>query len=200
MNHSEERLFRLGLVLAGVGARVRRLATETPRGEPLVQALSAGGAPQAVLETAKKMADAEARTAVDRIAAAGWRWIIPGDEDWPELLSANTDPPLGLFVRGRLDSRTAVAIVGSRKATPYGLQVARLLGEELGRAGVIVVSGMARGVDQAAHRGALDVGGQSWAVWGTGPDRIGRRAGERWCVDHGVSSWHAAATTPLPRT
>jgi len=97
---------------------------------------------------------------------------VPGDEEWPELLTPSSDPPLGLFVRGSLAKGMTVAVVGSRKATPYGLQVARLLGEELGRAGVIVVSGMARGVDEAAHRGALEVGGQSWAVWGTGPDRI----------------------------
>ncbi len=172
MSHPEDRLFRLGLVLAAGGARVRRLATEVAAGEQLYPALSSSGAPQAILDTAAKLADAEARKVVDRITAAGWRWIVPGDEDWPELLTANSDPPLGLFVCGRLDNRETVAIVGSRKATPYGLQVARLLGEELGRAGVIVVSGMARGADEAAHRGALDTGGQSWAVWGTGPDRI----------------------------
>jgi len=172
MNHPEERLFRLGLVLAAGGARVRRLATEVPVGEPLLPALSSSGAPRAVLDTATKLADAEAKKVVDRITTAGWRWIVPGDEDWPGLLTANSDPPLGLFVRGLLEDRMTVAIVGSRKATPYGLQVARLLGEELGRAGVIVVSGMARGVDEAAHRGALDAGGRSWAVWGTGPDRI----------------------------
>jgi DNA processing protein len=172
MNHPEERFFRLGLVLAGGGARIRRLAMEVPPGEQFFAALSASGAPRAIVDTAMKLANAEARTVVDHVTSTGWRWVIPGDEDWPELLTANSDPPLGLFVRGRLDDRTTVAIVGSRKATPYGLQVARLLGEELGRAGAIVVSGMARGVDEAAHRGALDVGGRSWAVWGTGPDRI----------------------------
>ena len=172
MNHPEERFFRLGLMLAGGGARVRRLAAGIPRGEATHQALSTSGVPRAILDTATKLASAEATNIIDQITAAGWRWIVPADEEWPDLLMANSDPPLGLFVRGRLNDRTTVAIVGSRKATPYGLQVARLLGEELGRAGVIVVSGMARGVDQAAHRGALDVGGQSWAVWGAGPDRI----------------------------
>jgi DNA processing protein len=172
MNHADDRLFRLGLVLAGGGARVRRLATEAPVGEPLLPALSSSGAPRAVLDTASRFAEAEAKRVVDRITAAGWRWVVPGDDDWPELLAANSDPPLGLFVRGPLDDGTTVAIVGSRKATPYGLQVARLLGEELGRAGVVVVSGMARGVDEAAHRGALEAGGRSWAVWGTGPDRV----------------------------
>jgi DNA processing protein len=172
MSHPEDRFFRLGLVLAGGGARLRRLTAEVPAAETLFPALSSGGTPRAILDTASKLADAEARQVIDRITSAGWRWIVPGDDDWPELLTASSDPPLGLFVRGHLNNRPTVAIVGSRKATPYGLQVARLLGEELGRAGVNVVSGMARGVDEAAHRGALEVGGQSWAVWGTGPDRI----------------------------
>jgi DNA processing protein len=88
------------------------------------------------------------------------------------LLGTITDPPLGLFVRGRITSAKTVTIVGSRKATPYGRQVARLLGEELAGAGVIVISGMARGIDESAHRGAIARGGASWAVWGTGPDRI----------------------------
>jgi DNA processing protein len=65
-----------------------------------------------------------------------------------------------------------VAVVGSRAATPYGRQVSRLLGEELARAGVVVVSGMARGVDACAHGGALAAAGPTWAVWGSGPDRV----------------------------
>jgi DNA processing protein len=172
MNHPEESFLRLGLVLACGGARIRRLAAEADRGTPLFETLSARGAPKAVLDAASRLAGEEARTVVDTIQSAGWRWIVPTDDDYPKLLTASSDPPLGLFVRGVLEDRVAVAIVGSRKATPYGRQVARLLGEELGRAGVIVVSGMARGVDGAAHRGALDVGGQSWAVWGAGPDRV----------------------------
>jgi DNA processing protein len=172
MSHPDERFFRLGLVLAGGGARARRMVSAAPGGEPLLAALASCGAPRALLDTATQLAAAEAETVIGRTAAAGWRWTIPGDEDYPELLEATSDPPLGLFVRGRLDRGPTVAIVGSRKATPYGLQVTRLLGEELGTAGVIVVSGMARGVDQAAHRGALAAGGRSWAVWGTGPDRV----------------------------
>jgi len=171
MNHVEERFLRLGLVLAGGGSRIRRLVAEAA-GEKLFADLSDNGAPRALLDTAMKLACAEARTTVGRVTSAGWRWLIPGDDQYPSLLAATADPPLGLFVRGRLDDLPTVAIVGSRKATPYGLQVARLLGEELGRAGVVMVSGMARGVDEAAHRGALAADGSSWAVWGTGPDRI----------------------------
>ena len=173
MDHLEERFLRLGLVLAGGGSRIRRLVAQAaPGGKPLIASLADNGAPRAVLETAAKLANGEAKTTVEHISAAGWRWLTPGDDQYPELLSAISDPPLGLFVRGRLDNGAAVAIVGSRKASPYGLQVARLLGEELGGAGVVMVSGMARGVDEAAHRGTLAAGGQSWAVWGTGPDRI----------------------------
>jgi len=172
MNHVEERFLRLGLVLAGGGSRIRRMVADLPGGGPFFARLADSGVPRALLDTATNLARAEAKTAIERVTNAGWRWVIPGDGQYPELLAATSDPPLGLFVRGRLKDRPTVGIVGSRKATPYGLQVARLLGEELGKAGVVVVSGMARGVDEAAHRGALAAGGPSWAVWGTGPDRI----------------------------
>jgi DNA processing protein len=172
MSHVDEGLLRLGLLLSGGGSRVRRMVSHIPEGESLEEALSASGAPRALLDTAGSLAGAEAGGVLERVAKAGWRWITPADDEYPDLLKVTADPPLGLFVRGTIENRAAAAIVGSRQATPYGRQVARLLGEELGRAGAIVVSGMARGVDRAAHRGALSVGGSSWAVWGTGPDRI----------------------------
>ncbi len=171
MHHSENRFFRLGLLLAGGGARVRRAAANMPAEERLSLALAAGGVAPAVIDAARRLADSEAQTSSDHAAAEGWRWLVPGDADYPSLLSSMVDPPLGLFVCGRLSGAPTVAIVGSRKATPYGCQVARLLGEELGRSGVVTVSGMARGVDAEAHRGALRVGGDTWAVWGSGPDR-----------------------------
>jgi DNA processing protein len=172
MNHRDDRFFRLGLLLAGAGARVRRKAAALDAELDLETVLSESDIPRAVVRAARDLADAEAPTVHEKIVGAGWRWVIPGDEDFPTLLASITDPPLGLFVRGKITSEKTVAVVGSRKATAYGRQVARLLGEELGRAGVVVVSGMARGVDEAAHRGALDVAGLTWAVWGTGPDRV----------------------------
>jgi DNA processing protein len=190
MNHVEERFLRLGLLLAGGGSRIRRLAAEEPGGKPLFASLVDRGAPRALLDTALKLARAEAQTIVERVTVAGWEWLIPGDGQYPGLLAATADPPLGLFVRGRLDDRPTVAIVGSRKATPYGLQVAHLLGEELGKAGVVMVSGMARGADEAAHRGALAAGGPSWAVWGTGPDRV-------YPPEHGKLAEELAATGAL---
>jgi DNA processing protein len=190
MNHVDDRIFRLGLVLAGGGSRIRRLVTDVTGSDLLSAALADAGAPRALLDTARNLAAAEARTVLDRVTKAGWRWVVPGDDEYPGLLEATSDPPLGLFVRGDLENHPAVAIVGSRKATPYGLQVARLLGEELGSAGVVVVSGMARGVDEAAHRGAMCSGGRSWAVWGTGPDRI-------YPPEHGELAEELAATGAL---
>ncbi|MDX2438335.1 MAG: DNA-processing protein DprA [Acidobacteriota bacterium] len=172
MHHTDQHFFRLGLLLAGGGAAVRRAAAVAPPDEALESALPARGVGPAVIDAARSLAADEARTVLDRVAAAGWRWLVPGDAEYPRLLASMVDPPLGLFVCGELSDKPAVSIVGSRKATPYGLQVARLLGEELGRAGVITVSGMARGVDAEAHRGALRVGGLSWAIWGSGPDRV----------------------------
>lgn len=105
-------------------------------------------------------------------AARGWRWLVADEAEFPPRLCALADPPLGLFVRGALPVGKMVAIVGARKASAYGKEVAEILGRELGRAGVVVISGMARGVDGAAHRGSLAAGGVTVAVWGAGPDRV----------------------------
>ena len=95
--------------------------------------------------------------------------------DLPELLQQIHDPPRALFLRGDADaailSSPAVAIVGARACSPYGSQVARMLGRELAASGLVVVSGLARGVDGEAHRGALDAGGVTVAVLGCGIDR-----------------------------
>lgn len=93
----------------------------------------------------------------------------------PELLRQIHDPPPTLFLRGGADVevlwRPAVAIVGARACSTYGAQVARMLGRELAASGLVVVSGLARGVDGEAHRGALDAGGVTVAVLGCGIDR-----------------------------
>ncbi|HNX49079.1 MAG TPA: DNA-processing protein DprA [Thermoanaerobaculaceae bacterium] len=102
----------------------------------------------------------------------GWRWCDASEPGFPPGLVALADPPLGLFVRGTLPAGPAVALVGARKASAYGREVAECFGRELARAGVTVVSGMARGVDAAAHRGAIASSGPTAAVWGSGPDRL----------------------------
>ena len=96
--------------------------------------------------------------------------LLEGDEGYPGLLARIPDPPHLLFVRGSLlpCDALAVAVVGARHATPYGLKVAEQLGEGLSRAGYTVVSGLARGIDAAAHNGALAAGGRTIAVLGSG--------------------------------
>jgi len=96
------------------------------------------------------------------------------DSAYPAVLREIADPPEPLYVRGTLDEqdRAAVAVVGARRASAYGLAVAEWLGRELGRHRVTVVSGMARGIDGAAHRGALMAGGRTIAVLGCGPDVV----------------------------
>jgi DNA processing protein len=93
----------------------------------------------------------------------------------PALLRAIHDPPRRLYLRGggasELLSGPAVAVVGARACSPYGAQVARMLGRKLAAAGVVVVSGLARGVDGEAHRGALESDGHTVAVLGCGIDR-----------------------------
>ena len=99
---------------------------------------------------------------------------------YPPLLAAIHDPPRRLYLRGEgsieMLSRPAVAIVGTRSCSPYGAQVARRLGRELAAAGVTVISGLARGADAEAHRGALEAGGPTVAVLGCGIDRDYPRA------------------------
>lgn len=96
--------------------------------------------------------------------------ITLDDPEYPLALGEIFDPPLALFCRGELHERDqyAVAIVGTRKASPYGLRMAEKLGRELACRGLTVVSGLADGVDTAAHRGALDAGGRTIAILGCG--------------------------------
>jgi DNA processing protein len=100
--------------------------------------------------------------------------ITLNDTRYPLLLGEIYDPPLALFVRGELkeEDATTVAIVGTRRATPYGIRMAEKLGRELGARGVTVISGMASGIDSAAHRGAIDGGGRTIAVLGNGVDIV----------------------------
>lgn len=115
-----------------------------------------------------------------RLAAAGLRWLGRRDPGFPPRLGSIHDPPPGLFVRGHSDlellRRPAVAIVGARACTDYGAHVARSLARELAAAGVVVISGLARGVDAWAHRGSLEPGGEAVAVLGCGIDRDYPRA------------------------
>ena len=114
-----------------------------------------------------------------------WRWltgggaehrdiVVVGDPRYPEILLESADPPLLLYTRGRVEllHSPAIAIVGSRNPTPQGLENARAFAHHLSSAGWVVVSGLALGIDGAAHEGALDGGSGTIAVVGTGLDQI----------------------------
>ena len=113
---------------------------------------------------------ADASKLIDTCDAQGILVLTPDDTEFPLQLRSIPDPPTMLFARGRLDLFTlpAVAIVGSRDHTRYGRDVARLLGESVAAAGVVVVSGMARGLDAIAQCAALDCGGTTIGVLGNG--------------------------------
>jgi len=115
------------------------------------------------------------RAYLEQLAAAGHRFLPRSSLGFPPLLRAIHDPPAGVFLRGGSEpeilSRPAVAIVGARASSGYGASVARSLGRELASAGLVVVSGLARGIDAEAHRGALEGSAPTVAVLGCGIDR-----------------------------
>jgi DNA processing protein len=109
-----------------------------------------------------------------RVIEAGGQIVSPADEVYPERLREIYDPPAVLWVRGSVEllSRPGIAVVGTRHPSPYGTGMAEMLSRDLAARGVVILSGMARGVDTAAHKGALDARGKTVAVWGTGIDVI----------------------------
>jgi DNA processing protein len=138
-----------------------------------VQKLEEAGVPA---RTAGAITLGRAREAAERdldlAAQVGARLVTWGDPEYPSLLRSIYDPPPYLYVRGKIDARDefAVAIVGSRAASAYGCGSATALGHDLALAGATIVSGLAHGIDGAAHRGALSAGGRTIAVLGCGID------------------------------
>jgi DNA processing protein len=136
----------------------------------------------------------------------GLRWLGRNDPGFPPLLAAIHDPPPGLFLRGagatELLAQASVAIVGARSCSPYGSQVARSCARELATAGLVVISGLARGIDGEAHRGALEGGGITLAVLGCGVDRdypaSHRELAARICERGLIASEYAPGLEPAP--
>jgi len=120
----------------------------------------------------RKQADLDAELA--RIEKAGVRVVTCEDSDYPKLLRETYDPPLALYVKGTLSERDAfsIGVVGSRRTSLYGQEMARRLAYQLARLGVTVVSGLARGIDTQAHKGALQAKGRTVAVIGCGIDVV----------------------------
>ena len=141
---------------------------------------------------------------LERLRALGARLVGARDPEMPPRLLAIPDPPAVLFVRGDLGVLPApqVAIVGSRRATPAGARIARRLAGELAAHGFVVTSGLAQGVDAAAHRGALEAGGRTVAILGSSLDRVypaGHRSlAERIAGQGALVSEFPFGTPPVP--
>jgi DNA processing protein len=149
-----------GFGAASVRTHLERIRTT---GHPI----DAGLPPGAWAEARRKGA-----AAIAAAAKLGARCIIDGEVDFPLRLLQLETPPVAIWTLGDLSSlaRRTISIVGTRECTSYGERVTRSFGVALARAGVCIVSGMARGIDAAAHRAALEAGGPTVAVLGTGVD------------------------------
>ena len=176
----ERYLYWLAITLTpGIGARLaaqllKRLGTpERIFAAPLTE-LEAAGAPASVAQTLHSRAPLKAaEQELEKVQQLGCRLLAWDEPDYPPLLKQTPDPPVLLYLRGDaavLNSH-CLAVVGSRKPTPYGLQIGERLAQQLAERGLTIVSGLARGIDSAAHRGALGTrGGKTIAVLGTGID------------------------------
>ncbi len=171
---------------SGLAGAVRRLRTSS-KTSPLV----------------REALDIAVETRLERLAAIGVDLVVPDDDRYPPSLIELPDRPLWLFCRGVVGPDPGVAVVGSRRATRYGIEVARTVGARIAQAGWTVVSGLAAGVDTAAHAGAIDVPGSTVAVLGSGIDvwypRRNRALGEQILAGGGaVISEFPPGTTPEP--
>ncbi|HEX8833120.1 MAG TPA: DNA-processing protein DprA, partial [Abditibacteriaceae bacterium] len=157
--------------------------------------------------TVERLREAAARDLTRAYAAMethGIRMLLTEDDDYPVALRGIPSPPPYLFIRGDVQERdeVAVAIVGTRGATEYGRGVAEKLAIELAARGVTVVSGLARGIDTAAHRGALDAGGRTFAVCGCGLDIVYPSDNKKLMVDvqNGGAAFSEFAPTVHPES
>jgi DNA processing protein len=141
---------------------------------------------------------------LENLQNSGIAYFSREHERFPSLLKEIPDPPVGIFCIGELpsDNLNKVAVIGSRKCSEYGLMAARLFSKPLAEAGVVIVSGMARGVDSMAHRGALLGGGKTIAVLGCGADICypseNKNLREEIIANGCVVSEYPPGTTPAP--
>lgn len=166
-------------MMQGVGpVSVRVLASALGSVEAILQAdaEALSRVPEVSASIVSKIVDQRSRLdparEEGRASDAGARLVTPADAEYPKRLLQIYDPPLALYVRGTLQARDehGVAIVGSRRTSHYGMETAERLAFQLAQNGVTVISGLARGIDTAAHRGALKGGGRTVAVLGGGLD------------------------------
>ncbi len=159
----------LNRLLAELSGDPRNVLNASPR--QLEQVKGVGPAISGTIQNWSKHFNLEREE--ERMAKAQTVFVTPEDRGYPTLLKEISDPPIGLYRKGNYEfGQPSIAIVGSRRTTLYGQGVAKKFGAELARLGFCVVSGLARGIDTAAHEGALSVGGKTAAVLGCGIDII----------------------------
>ncbi len=177
----EEELYWLALKLVpGLGTRTSvRLLERFRTPQAVFRAsrteLEGGGVSGSVAQSiASGCTFEDAATQQERMAEAGAVLVTMGDRRYPDPLRGIFDPPIVLFARGRVEllDTLALGVVGTRRPTPYGVAAAERLSGDLAQAGLTIVSGMARGIDTAAHRAALAAGGDTVAVLGCGADIV----------------------------
>jgi DNA processing protein len=159
----------LNRILAQQGNDPRKIFAATAR--QLEQVNGVGPAISSTILNWRELFDLEREEA--RMAKANTVFVAPDDPGYPRLLKEINDPPIGLYRKGNYEfGQPCIAIVGSRRTTLYGQSIAKKFGAELARLGFCIVSGLARGIDTAAHEGALSVGGKTAAVLGCGIDIV----------------------------
>jgi DNA processing protein len=159
---------------------------------------------------AQFVGDGRAREAaeqeIERVQQAGGGLLSPDDAAYPERLREIFDPPTVLWTRGDVSllARPGIAVVGTRQPSPYGVGMAEVLSRDLANRGLTILSGMARGVDTAAHRAAVQAKGKTVSVWGTGIDVIypkeNKRLAEEIVASGGaILSEYPMGTFPAPQ-
>ena len=159
--------------------------------------------PQMLAAITDKQSRKDTDKLIDAIRRCDADVITLKDNLYPEALKNIPDPPVVLYCRGKLErDAVCVAVVGSRRATVYGLEMTRRLSQELASHGVTVVSGMARGIDSKAHSGALESGGRTIAVLGCGVDVVYPSENlslmNKICQSGAVISEYLPGTPPIP--
>ncbi|MDD3653050.1 MAG: DNA-processing protein DprA [Desulfotomaculaceae bacterium] len=185
----EDRIYWLGwqFLMPGSGKRLWTLVEYfgSPRAAWEASARELARAPGIGAEGPDNLAQRRANLDLDNLVveleASGISFTCHNEPGYPEKLLSIYDPPPVIFVRGRLEARDslAVAMVGSRKPSPYGQLVAERLAKDLAAVEVTVISGMARGIDTVAHKGALAANGRTLAVMGSGLDVVYPRENKR---------------------
>lgn len=166
-------------LIRGIGPRTANLLLDRFGGPAAVFAAprpaleAAGLKPESIDELRDSAILERAQAEIERLEGLGGEVLTLADEDYPAPLRETYDPPVALYARGdwrAAVSRPCLAMVGSRRCSTYGVNAAHGLARDLAARGLTVVSGLARGIDAAAHRGALEAGGRTLAVVGTGLD------------------------------